>query len=97
MGTFENKIIHIDMDAFFASVEQLDCPELRGKPIAVGGVGNRGVVAAASYEARKYGVRSAMSGAKARKLCPDLIFVSPRFERYKEISMQIREIFTSCM
>ena len=93
MGTSENKIIHIDMDAFFASVEQLDCPELRGKPIAVGGVGNRGVVAAASYEARKYGVRSAMSGAKARKLCPDLIFVSPRFERYKEISLQIREIF----
>ena len=93
MDTSENKIIHIDMDAFFASVEQLDCPELRGKPIAVGGGGNRGVVAAASYEARKYGVRSAMSGAKARKLCPDLIFVSPRFERYKEISLQIREIF----
>jgi len=93
MDTSENKIIHIDMDAFFASVEQLDCPELRGKPIAVGGAGNRGVVAAASYEARKYGVRSAMSGAKARKLCPDLIFVSPRFERYKEISLQIREIF----
>ena len=89
MDTSENKIIHIDMDAFFASVEQLDCPELRGKPIAVGGVGNRGVVAAASYEARKYGVRSAMSGAKARKLCPELIFVSPRFERYKEISLQI--------
>ena len=93
MDTSENKIIHIDMDAFFASVEQLDCPELRGQPIAVGGAGNRGVVAAASYEARKYGVRSAMSGAKARKLCPDLIFVSPRFERYKEISLQIREIF----
>ena len=93
MDTSENKIIHIDMDAFFASVEQLDCPDLRGKPIAVGGAGNRGVGAAASYEARKYGVRSAMSGAKARKLCPDLIFVSPRFERYKEISLQIREIF----
>jgi len=93
MDTSENKIIHIDMDAFFASVEQLDCPDFRGKPIAVGGAGNRGVVAAASYEARKYGVRSAMSGAKARKLCPDLIFVSPRFERYKEISLQIREIF----
>ena len=93
MDTSENKIIHIDMDAFFASVEQLDCPDFRGKPIAVGGAGNRGVVAAASYEARKYGVRSAMSGTKARKLCPDLIFVSPRFERYKEISLQIREIF----
>jgi len=93
MDTSENKIIHIDMDAFFASVEQLDCTDFRGKPIAVGGAGNRGVVAAASYEARKYGVRSAMSGAKARKLCPDLIFVSPRFERYKEISLQIREIF----
>ena len=87
------KIIHIDMDAFYASVEQLDNPELRGKPVAVGGGRERGVVAAASYEARKYGVRSAMPGQKARKLCPHIIFIKPRFERYKEISQQIREIF----
>ena len=83
------KIIHIDMDAFFASVEQRDHPELRGKPVAVGGGGPRGVVAAASYEARKFGVRSAMSGVQARKNCPHLIFVKPRFERYKEISKKI--------
>lgn len=89
----QRKIIHIDMDAFFASVEQLDQPELRGKPIAVGGGGKRGVVAAASYEARKFGVRSAMSGVIAAKNCPELIFVKPRFERYKEISNQIRGIF----
>lgn len=87
------KIIHVDMDAFYASVEQLDNPELRGKPVAVGGGGDRGVVAAASYEARKFGVRSAMSGVLAKKNCPDLIFVRPRFPRYKEISKQIREIF----
>ena len=87
------KIIHIDMDAFYASVEQMDHPELKGKPVAVGGGSERGVVAAASYEARKYGVRSAMSGSQARKNCPDLIFVKPRFERYKEISKQIRNIF----
>ena len=87
------KIIHVDMDAFYASVEQLDDPELRGKPLAVGGGGDRGVVSAASYEARKFGVRSAMSGAIARKLCPDLIFVRPRFDRYKEISKKIRAIF----
>jgi len=87
------KIIHVDMDAFFASVEQMDNPELRGKPVAVGGAGDRGVVAAASYEARKFGVRSAMSGVQARKNCPDLIFVTPRFSRYKEISKQIRAIF----
>ena len=87
------KIIHIDMDAFYASVEQLDNPELRGKPIAVGGGSERGVVAAASYEARKFGVRSAMSGIVARKNCPHLIFVKPRFERYKEISKKIRSIF----
>jgi DNA polymerase-4 len=89
----ERKIIHIDMDAFYASVEQLDHPDLRGKPIAVGGGGKRGVVAAASYEARKFGVRSAMSGRLASKLCADLIFIKPRFERYKEISGQIRSIF----
>ncbi|MBP4140970.1 DNA polymerase IV [Flavobacterium sp. I-SCBP12n] len=87
------KIIHVDMDAFYASVEQMDNPLLRGKPIAVGGSENRGVVAAASYEARKFGVRSAISGALAKKNCPDLIFVTPRFERYKEISSQIQKIF----
>ncbi|ALM49385.1 DNA polymerase IV [Flavobacterium psychrophilum] len=87
------KIIHVDMDAFYASVEQLDNPELRGKALAVGGGESRGVVAAASYEARKFGVRSAMSGFLAKKKCPHLIFVRPRFERYREISQRIREIF----
>lgn len=87
------KIIHIDMDAFFASVEQRDFPELKGKPIVVGGNGRRGVVAAASYEARKFGVRSAMPGYKAAQLCPELIFVKHRFEVYKEVSTQIHEIF----
>ncbi|MDX8341047.1 DNA polymerase IV [Draconibacterium sp. IB214405] len=87
------KIIHVDMDAFFASVEQLDHPELRGKPVAVGGTSERGVVAAASYEARKFGVRSAMSSKVAKRKCPDLIFVKHRFDRYKEISSQIRTIF----
>lgn len=87
------KIIHVDMDAFYASVEQLDNPELRGKPVAVGGGSKRGVVAAASYEARQFGVRSAMSGPLAKRRCPDLVFVKPRFERYKEISGKIREIF----
>jgi DNA polymerase-4 len=87
------KIIHIDMDAFYASVEQRDNPELRGKPVAVGGSRERGVVAAASYEARKYGVRSAMPSVTAKRQCPDLIFVKPRFEVYKTVSQQIREIF----
>ena len=87
------KIIHIDMDAFYASVEQRDNPDLRGKPVAVGGSAERGVVAAASYEARKFGVRSAMPSITAKRLCPDLIFVKPRFEAYKAISRQIREIF----
>lgn len=87
------KIIHIDMDAFYASVEQMDNPELRGKPLAVGGSENRGVVAAASYEARKFGVRSAISGVLAKKYCPDIIFVRPRFDRYKEISSKIHKIF----
>jgi DNA polymerase-4 len=87
------KIIHIDMDAFYASVEQLDHPELRGKPVAVGGAAERGVVAAASYEARKFGVRSAMPSKTALRKCPSLIFVKPRFDRYKEISDQIRNIF----
>ncbi len=87
------KIIHVDMDAFYASVEQLDNPELIGKPVAVGGSKERGVVAAASYEARQFGVKSAMSSAIAARQCPNLIFVKPRFERYKEISTKIREIF----
>lgn len=81
------------MDAFYASVEQLDNPELRGKPIAVGGSSQRGVVSAASYEARKFGVRSAMSSVIAKRNCPDLIFVKSRFDRYREISQQIRSIF----
>ncbi|MEM9341357.1 MAG: DNA polymerase IV [Bacteroidota bacterium] len=87
------KIIHIDMDAFYASVEQLDDPSLKGHPVAVGGNSKRGVVAAASYEARKYGVRSAMPSALAAKKCPNLIFVKPRFPRYKELSQQIRQVF----
>jgi DNA polymerase-4 len=87
------KIIHVDMDAFYASVEQMDNPELRGKPVAVGGSENRGVVSAASYEARKFGVRSALSGILAKKYCPDLIFVKPRFDRYKEISHKVQNIF----
>ncbi|MEO1010905.1 MAG: DNA polymerase IV [Bacteroidota bacterium] len=87
------KIIHVDMDAFYASVEQLDNPELRGKPVAVGGSSKRGVVSAASYEARKFGVRSAMSSVLARRKCPELIFVRARFDRYKEISRKVRDIF----
>ena len=87
------KIVHVDMDAFYASVEQRDNPSLRGKPIAVGGFRERGVVAAASYEARVFGVRSAMASVTARRKCPELIFVKPRFEAYKAVSQQIREIF----
>lgn len=87
------KIIHVDMDAFYASVEQRDNPDLRGKPVAVGGSSKRGVVAAASYEARAFGVRSAMPSITAQRQCPDLIFVKPRFEAYKIVSRQIREIF----
>lgn len=87
------KIIHVDMDAFFASVEQRDHPELRGRPVAVGGSGGRGVVAAASYEARKFGVKSAMPSVTAKRLCPDLVFVKHRFDAYKEASRQIRAIF----
>jgi DNA polymerase-4 len=89
----QRKIIHVDMDAFYASVEQRDNPDLRGKPVAVGGSRERGVVAAASYEARKFGVRSAMPSVTAKRQCPDLIFVKPRFEVYKAVSQQIRDIF----
>lgn len=89
----QRKIIHIDMDAFYASVEQRDDPALRGRPVAVGHDGPRGVVATASYEARPYGVHSAISSVRARRLCPDLIFVPPRFDVYKAVSMQIRRIF----
>jgi DNA polymerase IV len=88
------KIIHVDMDAFYASVEQRDDPTLLGRPIAVGGQpSNRGVVASASYEARRYGVRSAMSSARAKRLCPEIVFVSPNFQKYKDVSRKIRSIF----
>jgi len=91
----QRKIVHIDMDAFFASVEQRDNPELRGKPVAVGGSRERGVVAAASYEAREFGVRSAMPSVTAKRKCPNLIFVKPRFDVYKAVSLQIRTIFAA--
>jgi DNA polymerase-4 len=91
--TRQRKIIHVDMDAFYASVEQRDNPDLCGKPVAVGGPRERGVVAAASYEARKFGVRSAMPSVTAKRQCPDLIFVKPRFDVYKAVSLQIQEIF----
>lgn len=89
----ERKIIHIDMDAFFASVEQRDDPKLRGRPLAVGSAGGRGVVAAASYEARKFGVRSAMPSVTAIRRCPELTFVPPRFDVYRLVSQQVRAIF----
>lgn len=93
MSELIRKILHIDMDAFYASVEQRDNPELKGKPVAVGGSRHRGVVAAASYEARLYGVKSAMASSIAYRRCPDIIFVKPRFDVYKEASSQINEVF----
>lgn len=93
MDNQPRKIIHIDMDAFYASVEQRDNTDLRGKPLAVGGSRGRGVVAAASYEARQFGVRSAMAPSMAIRKCPELLFVKPRFEVYKAVSAQIRAIF----
>src|ERR1700729_4618205 len=87
------KIIHVDMDAFYASVEQKDNPDLRGKPVVVAWRGNRSVVCAASYEARRFGVRSAMPAITAERLCPEAIFVPPDFTRYKAVSLAVREIF----
>ncbi len=90
-----SSIVHVDMDAFYASVEELDHPELQDRPLIVGGTGKRGVVLTASYEARKYGVTSAMPMSRARNLCPEGIYFPPRFERYREISQKIRETFLS--
>ncbi len=89
----QRRIVHVDMDAFYASVEQRDDPALRGVPLAVGGSRERGVVAAASYEARRFGVHSAMPAVTARRRCPDLVFVRPRFDVYKAVSQQVRAIF----
>src|SRR5205814_9462651 len=87
------KIIHIDMDAFYASVEQRDDPQLRGKPVIVAWRGNRSVVCAASYEARRFGVRSAMPAIRAERLCPNAVFLPPDFTRYRAVSRLVREIF----
>ena len=98
MGSSETKlrkIIHVDMDAFYASVEQRDAPDLRGKPVIVGGNPHgRGVVAACSYEARAYGIHSAMPAAEAYRRCPQALFIRPRFSIYREVSNEIREIFS---
>ena len=90
---FNRKIIHIDMDAFYASVEQRDDPSLRGKPVGIGSEDKRGVLCTASYEARKYGVHSAMSGVQAKRMCPELILIPPNFKKYKQVSQQVHEIF----
>ena len=90
------RIIHVDMDAFFAAVEQRERPELRGKPVVVGGEPHgRGVVSTCSYEARKYGIHSAMASAIAYRLCPNAVFLRPRFDLYREVSDQIRKIFAN--
>ena len=95
MPAAERSIIHVDMDAFYASVEQLDRPELRGLPVIVAGLGRRGVVSTCSYEARRYGVRSAMPTAQARRLCPDGVYLSPRAARYEEVSAEVFAVFES--
>ena len=94
-GAGRRWVLHVDMDAFYAAVEMKEEPSLRGRPVVVGGTGNRGVVASASYEARAFGVHSAMPAAQARRLCPDLVFVAPRFALYHRLSEQLHEIFRS--